>query len=199
MYDLTMPPIYQTISIHPSETISVHPSGFGWLGTETFCLIAALATIFLIGPLAFRRVERPGMKMAFALCVLVASSMSAFGEVPSTLNVYGPHDNLISDGIIRGITEEYSDEYDTAVNITCIDGRKALLNVEVSSGETVDLVILEEEYPLFNLSGMKTLTDKGLIENYHYLYRKKALMIIRRGGGDKLSWRSQWKKCCSNR
>ncbi|HPJ85037.1 MAG TPA: ABC transporter substrate-binding protein [Methanothrix sp.] len=181
MCDLTMPPIYQTISIHPSETVSVHSSGLGWAGTEIVCMIAVLATIILMGSMAFRRVERPRMKMAVLLCVLTASGWSASGEVPTTLNVYGPHDDLISDGIIKEITEDYCDEYGTAVNITCVNGRKALLDAVVKSGETVDLVILEEEYPLFNLSGMKTLTDKGLIESCHYLYRKRALMILQRG------------------
>ncbi len=182
MCDLTMPPIYQTISIHPSETVSVHSSGLGWPGTEIVCMIAVLAMIFLMGSLAFGRVDRPRMKMAVLLCVLTASGWSASGEVPTTLNVYGPPDDLISDGIIKELTEEYCDEYGTTVNVTCVNGRKALLNGVVKSGETVDLVILEEEYPLFNLSGMKTLTDEGLIESYHHLYRKRALMILQRGG-----------------
>lgn len=185
MCDMAMPPVYQTISIHPSETVSVHPSSLGWPGMETICLVAVLATICLMGPLAFRRIERSWMKKAVALFafVLAASSVPAFGEEASTLNVYGPHDNLISDGIIKEMTEDYCDEYGTVVNITCIDGRKSLLKMVIDSDGTADLVILEEDYPLYNLSGMKTLTDEGLIESYQYLYRKRALMILQKGEG----------------
>lgn len=188
MCDMAMPPVYQTISIHPSETVSVHSNGLGWPGMETICLIAVLATICLVGPLAFRRirrVERSWMKKTVALFafVLAASSIPAFGEEAPTLNVYGPHDNLISDGIIKEMTEDYCDEYDTAVNITCIDGRKSLLKMVIDSDGTADLVILEENYPLYNLSGMKTLTNEGLIESYQYLYRKRALMILQKGEG----------------
>lgn len=185
MCDMAMPPVYQTISIHPSETVSVHSTSSGWPGMETICLVAVLATICLVGPLAFRRIERSWMKKAVALFafVLAASSVPAFGEEAPTLNVYGPHDNLISDGIIKELTEDYCDEYDTVVNITCIDGRKSLLKMVIDSGGTADLVILEEDYPLYNLSGMKTLTDEGLIESYQYLYRKRALMILQKGEG----------------
>jgi spermidine/putrescine-binding protein len=152
---------------------------------EPICLVAVLATICLVGPLAFRRIERSWMKKAVALFafVLAASSVPAFGEEASTLNVYGPHDNLISDGIIKEMTEDYCDEYGTVVNITCIDGRKSLLKMVIDSDGTADLVILEEDYPLYNLSGMKTLTDEGLIESYQYLYRKRALMILQKGEG----------------
>ncbi len=185
MCDMAMPPVYQTISIHPSETVSVHPSSLGWPGMETICLVAVLATICLVGPLAFRRIERSWMKKAVALFafILAASSVPAFGEVAPTLNVYGPHDNLISDGIIKEMTEDYCDEYGTVVNITCIDGRKSLLKMVIDSDGMADLVILEEDYPLYNLSGMKTLTDEGLIESYQYLYRKRALMILQKGEG----------------
>lgn len=56
-------PYIRSISIHPSETVSVH-SQAGLAGDGDCLYDSGVSTITLMGSLAFGRVDRPRMKMA---------------------------------------------------------------------------------------------------------------------------------------
>jgi len=181
-------------------TIVIHPrSNPGWLGSDYLssivALMAALAALLLMRHMVLRMLgmpettvmhnilKRTSVIMAVALCALIVASGSSLAETSPELHVYGPHDYVISDGLIKKNSESYSNRYNIPVSITCVNGRKSLLKMLSDNDSKADVVILEEDYPLYNLTGMKTLMNDGLIENYSYLYSERALMITRVGAG----------------
>lgn len=187
MCDVDLPLSYVSIAIHPSSNPGI---GGDYLGSMTF-LMATLAALLLIGHMVLRMHEnfvrhsshkRASAIMA-ALCTLLVLSGSAYADALPELHVCGPHDEIISDGLIKRISENYSNQYNVPVNITCVNGRKALLKMLSDKDSKADVVILEEDYPLYNLTGMKALMKMGLIEDYSYLYSERALMITRAGLG----------------
>lgn len=188
MCDAYLPLSYVTIAIHPSS----NPGLGGDYSSTVTTLIVALAALLLIGHIVPRMLEnfvmhsshkRASAIMAVVLCTLLVVSGSAYADASPELHVYGPHDEIISDGLIKRISENYSNQYNVPVDITCVNGRKALLKMLSDKDSKADVVIMEEDYPLYNLTGMKALMKKGLIENYSYLYSERALMVTKAGMG----------------
>ncbi len=192
MCDAAMPPSFETVTIHPI-------SSPGWFGGDpsglAAVLITALVASLLMGLVAMwtmnlnRRAAaggpaartRAASAVATVLCIMVASVGLALSEEAPCLEVFGPRDNAISSGPIKEISESYSSQYNIPVNITSVNGRKSIIKMlsdnSSLNGLNVDVVMLEEKYPLYNLTGMKALMKKGLIENYSYLYTERALLI----------------------
>ena len=119
------------------------------------------------------------------ICTIVAGVAYKYltPAEPIELTVYKADDSRTS--TIVQISKEYSDEHNTKIEVLSIKGRKGLLKDIIENEGEGDVVILEIEYPLFNLLGMETLKDKGFIEKYRYLYSREVLMVVRKGEGIK--------------
>jgi ABC-type molybdate transport system substrate-binding protein len=114
------------------------------------------------------------------LCIIFATQGIAFCQQSQELTVIGPADNVLG-GLIKEISQSFSDANNIAVNITQIKGREMAAKEVSKNKSNADIVILEKEYQLFNLSGMKRLEEKKLIDNCTYLYSENALLIFRAG------------------
>lgn len=125
------------------------------------------------------RLIRGRMAAAMILCFIFAIQGMALCQNSDELTVLGPADNFIGN-TIREISQSFSDANRIPVNITQIKGREMIAKEALKNTSNVDVVILEKEYPLFNLSGMKKLEKGNAIDNYTYLYSENALLIVRK-------------------
>lgn len=116
------------------------------------------------------------------LCLIFATHGIAFCQQSQELTVIGPADNVLG-GTIKEISQSFSDNNNILVNITQMRGREMVVKEVSKNKSDVDIVILEKEFPLFNLTGMNKLEEKMLIDNCTYLYSENALLIFRKGEG----------------
>jgi len=122
---------------------------------------------------------RGRMASAMILCFIFATQGMALCQNFDELTVLGPADNFLGD-TIKEISQSFSDANGIAVNITQIKGREMIAKEILKNTSNADVVILENEYPLFNLSGMKKLQKGDAIDNCTFLYSEKALLIVRK-------------------
>jgi ABC-type molybdate transport system substrate-binding protein len=116
---------------------------------------------------------------AMILCLIFATQGMAFGQQSRELTVIGPADNVLG-GTIKEISQSFSDANNIAVNITQMRGRENVVKEVSKKKSNADIVILEKEFPLFNLSGMNKLEAEMVIDNCAYLYSENALLIFRK-------------------
>ncbi len=124
--------------------------------------------------------NRIGIAAPVFLFIIFMSQGIALCEKSPELTVLGPADNILG-STIKDISQSFSDSNNIPVNITQIKGREMVAKEVSKNTSTVDVVILEREYPLFNLTGMIKLKKNNLIDNYTYLYSERALLIFKKG------------------
>lgn len=191
MCDTVMPAIYKVTVLHPQTDpgwVGIMPD-VSFTAASLTALVAALLIMLMASRLAIEAKEilnsgRGWMKAAsismMILCAVAASSGIAFGESNSLeILVLGPPDSFL-ETTVKEISQYYSDANNVPVNITLVRGREMVQKEVMKNESKADVVILEKEYPLFNLSGMERLHKKGMVENYSYLYSENALMIVRK-------------------
>jgi hypothetical protein len=182
MCESLMPAVYNIMVLHPhagpGESVLLLDASF--LTASILALLIAL--ISLRSTEVGREVGRTGaLTTAIIFCALITACGFPLGEsVCQELVVVGPNDNILG-GEVKAISQSYSDANDVAVNITLVRGRENVQKEVMKNNSKADIVILEKEYPLFNLSGMEKLQKKGRIENYTYLYSERVLMIVGAG------------------
>ena len=109
--------------------------------------------------------------------VAVADSSITGGSSPVTLTVITPFDQDLNSGL-KAIAQEYGKDHNTIINIVSVQGRKKIVE-ELNSGNTsADLVVIEKEYPIFNLKGLTALDKKGLIDKSEELYTAEADLVV---------------------
>ncbi len=109
--------------------------------------------------------------------VVIADSVSSPGGDSATLNILIPYDQSLNKGL-QSIAKEYGKDHNTIINIVTVKGRKKIIE-EITKGNTsADLVIIEKEYPLFNLTGLKTLEKKDLVEKSEKVSSAEADLIV---------------------
>lgn len=118
---------------------------------------------------------------AILIAVLIATASAdvlQFGNSsPCTLTVLIPYDQSLSSGL-KNIAEAYGKDHNTVVNIITVKGRKKIIEEITSRNISADLVIIEKEYPIFNLTGLKTLEKKGFIETSQELTQSEADLVV---------------------
>jgi ABC-type molybdate transport system substrate-binding protein len=152
-------------------------------------IVALVAFFFLVGqksiPKSGTVYQKSGRKSgriiaAIFFCLFFMTQGIAFCQNSTELIVLGPADNILGSAI-KEISQSFSDANNVAVNITQVRGREAVVKEVTKNTSNADVVILEKEFPLFNLSGMKKLEDKKVIDNYTILYSERALLVFRKG------------------
>lgn len=116
---------------------------------------------------------------ATILCFIILAQGTAFCQISQELTVLGPADNFLGD-TIKDFSQSFSDANNIPVNITQIRGREMIVKEVMKDTSKADVVILENGFPLFNLSGMGKLKKEMLIDNCTYLYSEKALLISKK-------------------
>ncbi|VVB72937.1 ABC transporter, phosphonate, periplasmic substrate-binding protein [uncultured archaeon] len=191
MCDILMPAVYKIAVLQPH-------ADSGWFGPiQDAAALATYIGVLFVALLLFywlrgqemipeskieqwRSERRCARNIApiFFLVFIIAIGM-ALGQSPFELKVIGPTDNIL-EGTIKEISQSFSDANKIPVNITLVRGREMVVKSVMKNESMADVVILEKDYPLFNLSGMKKLEKKKRIYEYAYLYSERALMIFRK-------------------
>lgn len=192
MCDVMMPAVYKITVLQPHAD----PAGLGSIFNVEFfvaslgiLIVALVAFFFLIGresmPMSATISQKSGRKSGRIIatvffCIFFMAQGIALGQNSTELIVLGPADNILG-STIKEISQSFSDANDVAVNITQVRGREAVVKEVTKNTSNADVVILEKEFPLFNLSGMIKLNEKKVIDNYTYLYSERALLVFRKG------------------
>lgn len=190
MCDALVPEAYRITLLQPHAD----PAGFGLIFYAALfvaglgALVAVLTAVYWIWDRylmlrqgdGFRRSGRKsnGIIAVAFICLCFLAQGITLGQNSTELTVLGPADNILG-GTIREISQSFSDENNIPVNITQVRGREMVVKEAMKNTSNADVVILEKEFPLFNLSGMKKLEKKKLIDSYAYLYSERALLIFR--------------------
>jgi ABC-type molybdate transport system substrate-binding protein len=106
-----------------------------------------------------------------------ADSFSLPGSSPATLTILTPFDQSLNKGL-NNIAKEYGKDHNTIINIVSVKGRKKIIEEITSNNTSADLVVIEKEYPLFDLKGLKTLENKGLIDKSEKISSSEADLIV---------------------
>jgi len=187
-----VPAVYKITVLQPHADPS-------WLGSASYVaffvaslgvlIVALVAFIFLIGresmPKSGTVSQKSGRKSgriiaAIFFCLFFMAQGIAFSQDSIELIVFGPADDILG-STIKEISQSFSDADNIAVNITQVKGREAIVKEVTKNTSNADIVILEREFPLFNLTGMKKLGEKKVIDNYTHLYSERALLVFRKG------------------
>jgi len=187
-----VPAIYKITVLQPhadpSRLGSIYDAAF-FVALLGVLIVALVAFFFSIGreamPTSGTVSQKSGRKIsriiaAVFFCLFFMAQGIASSQNFTELIVLGPADNILG-STIKDISQSFSDANDVAVNITQVRGREAVVKEVTKNTSNADVVILEKEFPLFNLSGMKKLDEKKVIENYTYLYSERALLVFRNG------------------
>jgi ABC-type molybdate transport system substrate-binding protein len=117
----------------------------------------------------------------FIFCVIgslaAADTSASGGSSPVTLTIITPYDQDLNTGL-KTIAQEYGKDHNTIINIVSVQGRKKIVEELTSGNTSADLVVIEKEYPVFNLKGLTSLEKKGLIDKSEELYKAEADLIV---------------------
>jgi ABC-type molybdate transport system substrate-binding protein len=122
--------------------------------------------------------------LIFALLLIFTLIIGVYADIPLisgsdpvNLTIIVPYDQALNSGL-KTIAKEYGNDHNTIVNIISVQGRKKIVDELTSGNTSSDLVIIEKEYPLYNLSGLKKLENKGLIDKSQEIYQAEADLIV---------------------
>jgi len=108
-----------------------------------------------------------------------ADSFSLPGSSPATLTILTPFDQSLNKGL-NNLAKEYGKDHNTIINIVSVKGRKKIIDEIISNNTSADLVVIEKEYPLFDLKGLDTLEEKGLVDKSEKVSSSEADLIVSR-------------------
>lgn len=102
------------------------------------------------------------------------------GSSPVILTVMMPYDQGMGTTLTQ-LAEGYGKNHNTQINLISVKGRQAIVDKILSGNQTPDLIIIEKQYPLFNLTGLETLQSSGLVGKSNYLYTTEAALVVPQG------------------
>ncbi|ABS56886.1 hypothetical protein Mboo_2372 [Methanoregula boonei 6A8] len=124
-----------------------------------------------------------GLVAICVVCVgiaLYATTSTVPGSSPVVLTVMMPYDQGMSSTLTH-LATDYGKSHTTQINLISVKGRQAMVDEILSGNQTPDLIIIEKQYPLFNLTGLETLLSGGFVVNSDYLYTTEAVLVVPQG------------------
>lgn len=91
-----------------------------------------------------------------------------------------PYDQSISTAMTHA-AEEYGKNHNTKINLITVKGRQSMVNEITSGNVSPDLVVIENQYSLFNLSGLGKLKSQGMVSRSEFLVRSDAVLVVPEG------------------
>ena len=114
------------------------------------------------------------------IAVFSATGGSLPGTAPATITVMLPYDQNIG-SVMTKLADDYGKTHNTRIDLVSVKGRQAMVNEITSGNVSPDLVIIEKEYRIFNLSGLEKLEQKDLAANSTFLCRSDAVLVTTSG------------------
>jgi ABC-type molybdate transport system substrate-binding protein len=125
-----------------------------------------------------------GVAVICAVCIGIAAFSATGGTLPgtspATITVMMPYDQNIG-SVMTKLAGDYGKTHNVKIELTSVKGRQGMVNEITSGNVSPDLVIIEKEYRIFNLSGLAKLQQKDLVENSTFLCRSDAVMVVPQG------------------
>jgi ABC-type molybdate transport system substrate-binding protein len=102
------------------------------------------------------------------------------GSSPVNLTVMMPYDQSISTTMTQ-MAGDYGKNHNTQIKLITVKGRQSIVNEITNGNTTPDLVIIEDKYALFNLSGLGKLEKSGVVNKSTFLCRSNAVLVVPKG------------------
>jgi len=118
--------------------------------------------------------------VCIGIAVFSATGGTLPGTAPATITVMMPYDQNIG-SVMTKLAGDYGKTRNVQINLVSVKGRQALVNEITKGNVSPDLVIIEDKYRIFNLTGLETLRQKDLVANSTLLCRSDAVMVVPKG------------------
>lgn len=125
-----------------------------------------------------------GVAVICAICIGIAVFSATGGALPGsapvTITVMMPYDQNIG-SVMTKLAGDYGKTHNTRIDLVSVKGRQAMVNEITKGNVSPNLVIVEDKYRIFNLTGLETLRQKDLVANSTFLCRSDAVMVVPQG------------------
>jgi ABC-type molybdate transport system substrate-binding protein len=118
--------------------------------------------------------------VVIGIAVFAGAGAISSGSAPVTLTVMMPYDQNINSTMTQ-IAHDYGKTHNVRIDLISVKGRQSIINGITSGNVSPDLVVIEDKYALFNLSGLGTLERSGIVGKSAFLCRSNAVLVVPNG------------------